>query len=134
MKRYLCFIAALGVCFFAGNATAQAQQVKADTGGVAIGGSVSSSTINIGIPAEQLAALVRQAADLSETQKKVIGKLEGELDLNQRQIRAALGILGEYDIPPERLAAKLVEIAERGSKTFKQQHRLSSATIPKSLP
>ena len=28
-------------------------------------------------------------------------------------MRAALGILGENDIPPERLAAKLVEIAER---------------------
>jgi hypothetical protein len=38
---------------------------------------------------------------------------KGELDLNQRQIRAALGILGENDIPPERLAAKLVEIADR---------------------
>jgi hypothetical protein len=43
----------------------------------------------------------------------VIAKLEGELDLNQRQIRAALSILGEKDIPPERLAVKLVEIAER---------------------
>ena len=80
---------------------------------VAIGGNVSSSTINIGIPAEQLAALVRQAGDLSETQKKLIAKLEGELDLNQRQIHAALDILGEANVPPERLAAKLVEFAER---------------------
>jgi tetratricopeptide (TPR) repeat protein len=31
----------------------------------------------------------------------------------KRQVRAALGILGENDIPPERLAGKLVEIAER---------------------
>ena len=72
---------------------------------------------------EQLAALVRQAADLSETQKKSDRKLEGELDLNQRQIRAALGILGENDIPPERLAAKLVEIAER----FKDLQATASA-------
>src|SRR5262249_30534222 len=36
-----------------------------------------------------------------------------KLDLNERQVRAALGILGENDIPPERLAPKLVEIAER---------------------
>ena len=79
-----------------------------------IGGSVTSSTINIiGVPPEQLAALIRQGADLSETQKKLIAKLEGELDLNQRQIRAALSILGENDIPPERLAAKLVEVAGR---------------------
>jgi tetratricopeptide (TPR) repeat protein len=35
------------------------------------------------------------------------------VDLNERQVRASLGILGENDIPPERLAAKLVEIAER---------------------
>ena len=113
MKRDLSFVAVLGICFFAPITAAYAQQIKAATGGVAIGGSVTGSTINIGVPPEQLAALVQQAADFSETQKKVIAKLEGELDLNQRQIRAALGILGENDIPPERLAAKLVEIAER---------------------
>src|SRR5262249_45004592 len=83
----------------------------------------TGSTINIGVPPEQLAALVRQAADLSETQKKVIAKLEDELDLNQRQIRAALGILGENDIPPERLAANLVEIAKR----FKELQATASA-------
>jgi len=112
MKQHLCFIASLGVYLFGLNAAVDAQQIKADTGGIAIGGSVTGSTINIGIPPEQLTALVRQAADLSETQKKVIAKLEGELDINQRQIRAALSVLGENDIPPERLAAKLVEIAE----------------------
>jgi hypothetical protein len=123
MKRHLSFVAALGMCLFGLNASADAQQIKAETGGVAIGGSVTGSTINIGVPPEQLAALVRQAADFSETQKKVIAKLEGELDLNQRQIRAALGILGENDIPPERLAAKLVEIAER----FKDLQSTASA-------
>jgi len=98
-------------------------QVKADTGGVAIGGNVSSSTINIGVRPEQLAALVQQSTDLSESQKKLITHLEGELDLNQRQVRAALDILGEKDIPPERLAAKLVEIAER----FKTLQAIASA-------
>jgi len=112
MKRHLSFVAAVGTCFFASIPAAYAQ-VRADTGGIAIGGSVTGSTINIGVAPEQLAALVRQAADLSDTQKKVIAKLEGELDLNQRQIRAALDVLGENDIPPERLAAKLIEIAER---------------------
>jgi outer membrane PBP1 activator LpoA protein len=81
------------------------------------------ASLGIYVPPEQLAALVRQAADLSETQKKVIAKLEDELDLNQRQIRAALGVLGENDIPPERLAAKLVEIAER----FKDLQATASA-------
>lgn len=33
--------------------------------------------------------------------------------MNEREVRAALDILGEANIPPERLAAKLVEIAER---------------------
>ena len=42
---------------------------------------------------------------------KEIAKLQGDLDLNQRQVKSALEILGEADVPPERLAAKLVEIA-----------------------
>jgi hypothetical protein len=113
MKQLLSFVAAFGVCFFATNPIAHTQQVKADQGAVAIGGSVSSSTINIGIPPEQLAALVRQATDLSDAQKKLIANLEGQLDLNQRQIYAALEIVGEANVPPERLAAKLVEFAER---------------------
>jgi hypothetical protein len=123
MKRHLSFFAVLGMCFFAPITATYAQQIRAETGGIAVGGSVTGSTINIGVPPEQLAALVRQASDLSETQKKVIAKLEDELDLNQRQIRAALGILGENDIPPERLAAKLVEIAER----FKDLQATASA-------
>ena len=112
MKRSL-YVIALGVCFVLWSPIAHAQQVKADTGGVAIGGNVSGSTINIGIPPEQLAALVRQGADLSEAQKKLIANLEGQLDINQRQIHAALDILGEKNVAPENLAAKLVEIAER---------------------
>ena len=113
MTTRLSFIAALGVYCFASSPIVHAQQIRAGTGGVAIGGNVSSSTINIGVPPEQLAALIRQAGDLSETQNKLIAKLEGELDLNQRQVRAALDILGEANVPPERLAAKLVEFAER---------------------
>ena len=112
MKTGLSLIVALGMYCLASSPIAHAQQVKADTGGVAIVGNVSNSTINLGVPAEQLAALVRQAGD-AETQKKWIAKLEADLDLNQRQIRAALDILGEKNVPPERLAAKLVEFAER---------------------
>ncbi len=123
MKRHLSFVAALGMCLFGLNVSVDAQQIKAETGGIAIGGSVTGSTINIGVPPEQLAALVQQTADFSETQKKVIAKLESELDLNQRQIRAALGILDENDIPPERLAVKLVEIAQR----FKDLQATASA-------
>jgi tetratricopeptide (TPR) repeat protein len=115
-KQHLSFLAASVICFFALNATADAQQVKADTGGIAIGGSVSGSTINIGIPQEKVDALVRDAKrpleELTTQQRENIALLKEKLDLNERQVRAALGVLGENDIPPERLAAKLVEIAE----------------------
>ena len=79
--------------------------------GVAAGG--DDSTITVGITEEQRAALVRPYEELSDTQKKLIARLEAELELNKRQIRSAFEILGEADIPPERLEAKLVEIAER---------------------
>jgi len=49
----------------------------------------------------------------SEAQRKVIALLEEKLDLNQSQVRAALEILGEANVPREQLTAKLVEIAER---------------------
>src|SRR5437763_11159893 len=115
MKRHLCFIAALGICFFASTAAACAQ-VRADTGSIAIGGSVTGSTVIIGIPQEKVDELVRDARrpleELTTQQRENIGLLKEKLDLNERQVRAALGILGENDIPPERLAAKLVEIAE----------------------
>jgi tetratricopeptide (TPR) repeat protein len=66
-----------------------------------------------GVSQEELTALILQHQDHSELQKKWIARLECDLDLNQRQIRAALDILGEVNVPAERLAAKLVEIAER---------------------
>src|SRR5882757_3103948 len=65
----------------------------------------------VGIPPEQLAALIRQHEDHSETQKKLIARLERDLDLNERQMREALRIVGENDVPDEHLGAKLAEIA-----------------------
>jgi hypothetical protein len=44
MKRHLSFIAALGMCFVAPIIAAYAQ-VRADTGSIAIGGSVTGSTV-----------------------------------------------------------------------------------------
>jgi tetratricopeptide (TPR) repeat protein len=116
MKRHLYFIAAaLGMCFFASNVTAHAQ-VKADTGSIAIGGSVTGSTVIIGIPQEKVDELVRDAKrpleELTSQQRDNIVLLKEKLDLNERQVRVALGIVGENDVPLERLAAKLVEIAE----------------------
>ena len=117
MKRILILAAASGICFLAPCPAAHAQNVKAESGGVAIGGNVSGSTINIGVPQEKINELVRERTkpfeELTISQKEVIGLLREKLDLNNRQIRAALDILGERDIPPERLAAKLAEVAER---------------------
>jgi hypothetical protein len=53
MKRHLSFVAALGLCFFA-SITAAYAQVRADPGGIAIGGSVTGSTVIIGIPQEKV--------------------------------------------------------------------------------
>jgi hypothetical protein len=126
MKRHLSFIAAVGMGFFA-SITAAYAQVRADTGSIAIGGSVTSSTVIIGIPQEKVDELVRDAKrpleELTTQQRENIVLLKEKLDLNERQVRAALGILGENDIPPERLAAKLVEIAER----FKDLQATASA-------
>jgi hypothetical protein len=57
MKRHLSFIAALGMCFVAPIIAAYAH-VRADTGSIAIGGSVTGSTVIIGIPQEKVDELV----------------------------------------------------------------------------
>jgi outer membrane PBP1 activator LpoA protein len=83
--------------------------------GVAIGGNVSNSAI--GVPPDKVEELVRLRTkpleDLSESQKDTITLLKEKLDLNQRQVQSALAIVGEANVPPERLAAKLLEIAEK---------------------
>jgi hypothetical protein len=116
-RRFLAVL--IGVLIFGSNSFAQVTQgqVKAETGGVAIGGGVRESNIIIGVPAERIDELVRERTkpleDLSASQKQTIVLLKGNLDLNERQIRAALETVGEKDIPPERLAAKLIEIAQK---------------------
>ena len=50
---------------------------------------------------------------LTDAQQDTIKLLKEKLDLNEQQVRSALVILGEADVPPDRLAAKLVEIAEQ---------------------
>src|SRR6516165_3362120 len=63
--------------------------------------------------------------ELTVQQRENIALLKEKLDLNLGQVRAALAILGENDIPPERLTAKLVEIAER----FKDLQATASAQL-----
>ena len=114
-RRLLCLTTALVLLWGAPVANAQERSTQAECGSVAVGGAAVGSTVRItnvvcGIPPEQLEALIR---DKTRDQGRIISLLEEKLDLNQRQVTAALEILGEKDIPPERLAAKLVEIAER---------------------
>ena len=125
--RYLCFVAAFGMCCLASNTTAHAQQVRADPNSIAIGGNVTGSTVIIGIPQEKVDELVREAKrsleELTAQQRENIALLKEKLDLNVGQVRAALAILGENNIAPERLAPKLVEIAE----SFKALRATASA-------
>jgi hypothetical protein len=90
--------------------------VHAEQGSVAIVGSnATGATITIGVPYEKLEEAVRSRTkdlkDLSDAEKETNALLKEKLDLNQRQVKSALEIVGEKNVPPEQLAAKLVEIA-----------------------
>src|SRR5262245_44325126 len=132
MKRHLCFIAALGMCL-AWSSISYGQvfgtRVEATSCASAIGGNVTASNVSVvcGIPPEVLDALVNSRTkvleELVSAHRETITLLKGSLDLNERQIRAALEAIGESNVPAERLAAKLVEIAEN----FKALREAASA-------
>jgi tetratricopeptide (TPR) repeat protein len=134
MKRHLSFISALGMCFVALNITAHAQQVKADTGSIAIGGSVTGSTVIIGIPQEKVDELLRDAKrpleELTAQQRETIALIKEKLDLTLNQARVALAIVGENDVPPELVPVKLVEIAE-GFKALREKVSAQPGDDPK---
>src|ERR1700731_4567530 len=94
-----------------------ADQTVSAPGGVAAGRDITGPVNIVGVPSEKIDELVRlrtkDLSDLSESQKETIGLLKEKLDLNQRQVKSALATLGEADVAPERLAAKLVEIGEK---------------------
>jgi tetratricopeptide (TPR) repeat protein len=131
MKRHLAFVAA-GICL-AWSSTSYGQffgtRVDATSCAAAIAGNVTASNVSVvcGIPPEVLDALVKSRTEtldqLIKSHSKTISLLEENLDLNKRQIQAALVILGENDVPPERLASKLVDIADR----FKVLQAVASA-------
>jgi tetratricopeptide (TPR) repeat protein len=68
------------------------------------------------LAAEPLGPLVRDRTalleDLVSSYKETIDLLRSQLNLNVSQIKAALNIVGENDIPTDRIAVKLVEIAQ----------------------
>ncbi|MGH6936174.1 MAG: hypothetical protein ACRED2_08330, partial [Methylocella sp.] len=92
-----------------------ADQTVSAPGGVAAGRDITGPVTITGVPPEKVEELVRLRTkpleDLSESQKDTIALLKEKLDLNQRQVRSALETVGERNVPPEQLAAKLIEIA-----------------------
>jgi hypothetical protein len=87
-------------------------KVSADHGSTAAG-----HDIIIGIPPEQLPALLKALTDplerLNAEQRDTIAKLERQLGSTQEQIFAFFRIIGEAGIAVEAIPSKLVEIAER---------------------
>ncbi|WP_413203676.1 tetratricopeptide repeat protein [Rhodospirillum sp. A1_3_36] len=100
-------------------ARALGDSVSAEGCALAVGGDISESDIKVvcGIPAERLKELVapwfQDLRDLSDSQKELLGLLREKLRINEAQIRSALEAAGETSVPPERIAARLVEIAQR---------------------
>ena len=96
---------------------AQSGNVSATQGSIAIRGEVINSTVIVGVPYEKVDELLKERTKpleaLTAAQQDTIKQLKDKLDLSERQVRSALDILGDANIPPERLAAKLLEIAEQ---------------------
>jgi len=96
----------------------RAQQVRAEPGAVAVGGSITDSQINIiGIPAEKLPSIIEAATKdwrfLSEQQKQTISDLQNTLGVNENALKSFFQTVGERDVPIEQLGKKLLEIAGR---------------------
>jgi tetratricopeptide (TPR) repeat protein len=85
--------------------------------GVAAGGDIVNSNINIGATPKQLQELIQglvqsQAEKQAEAQKQ-IADLSTKFGVTQGAVVTFLRTLGEKDVPVEELPAKLGEIAER---------------------
>jgi tetratricopeptide (TPR) repeat protein len=109
-------IAICGLVLSASIAAAECSaQEKAGGGGVAAGRDIVNSQITIGIPPEQLAGIIeagrKDLKDLTEHQKHKIDTLEKDLGVNENALQAFFTILGEREVPIDRLSKKLVEIA-----------------------
>ena len=94
----------------------RAQEVRAGAGGVAVGGSISDSQINItGIPVEKLPSIIEAATKdwrlLNEQQKQTINNLQNSLGVNEDALKSFFQTIGENEVPTEQLGKKLLEIA-----------------------
>lgn len=83
----------------------------------AFNGSIAAARdVNIGVPPEQLPAIIAAATERLERrtaeQQATIADLQHRLGANEAQLRAFCRIIGESDIAPERMGDKLIEVAE----------------------
>jgi tetratricopeptide (TPR) repeat protein len=79
---------------------------------LSLGGATYQQNVK-GVSPETLEAIVKAHGEHSRLQQKEIERLERELRLNTRQMRAALEIVGEAEISPRDYGSKLVEVAKR---------------------
>jgi hypothetical protein len=77
-----------------------------------IGGQIVQTNI-VGVPPEDVTELIKQQGKLSALLEEKIERLGEALELKDGQMRAALKIVYEADVPSEQQGAKLIEIAER---------------------
>src|SRR5260370_14632712 len=130
MKWHLCFVAALGICLFVTTIVANAQ-VRADTGSIAIGGSVTNSPVITGIPQEKVDELVRDAKrpleELTAQQRdNIILLKENWTSMNARCVPrwafwARMTLLRSGSLPS-------LSRTQSASRTFRQRHLPSPCT------
>jgi hypothetical protein len=77
-----------------------------------IGSQIVQTNI-VGVPPEDIAELIKQQGKLSALLEEKNARLAEALELKDGQVRAALKIVYEADVPSEQQGAKLIEIAKR---------------------
>ena len=86
--------------------------ISADRGGIAAGRDAI-----VGIPPEQLPAIIASATDplkkITDEQQAIIGELQKRLGANESQLQTFFHIIGEAGVAPEQVGERLVEIASR---------------------
>lgn len=107
--RFLAVLLAIGVF---GPDPGQAQSANQ---GVAIGGNVSGSTINVGLSQKGAEALVQAATskwkNLTSEQRGQLRQLERELGVTEGALRTFFSILGENNVAADMLPERLGQIA-----------------------
>src|SRR4051812_892582 len=108
-KRLLCLFVLTILLLQDNPGIAQQPRIEAHDSSMAVGGSVTNSTISIGLSGEQLRRLT-EAAVKGATEPLVgeISALAKRLDITEAAVKTLLRIVGERtDVPDEQLAEVL---------------------------